>query len=56
MKKDRMLRSKKSNSDDKISAKEPIAVVKEQPASKDMFVAIEELPQFRETKLPWPHG
>jgi TonB family protein len=36
----------KSNSDDKISAKEPIAVVKEQPASKDMFVAIEELPQF----------
>jgi TonB family protein len=36
----------KSNSDDKISAKEPIAVVKEQPASKDMFVAIEELPEF----------
>jgi TonB family protein len=36
----------KSNSDDKISAKEPMVVVKEQPASKDMFVAIEELPEF----------
>ena len=36
----------KSNSDDKISSKEPIVVVKEQPAGKDMFVAIEELPEF----------